>query len=501
MEPLPRQTVLVVGLGKSGLSACRFLRQRGCQVRATDESRTPALDAVATTLAACGIAVELGGHTEAFCQGSRYVVVSPGVPPTALPLQWAAREQIPVLSELELGARFCRGRIVAVSGSNGKSTVTAWVGMMLELAERPVVVAGNIGWPLTGQLARIHPRTTVVVEVSSFQLEHVARFHPSVACLLNVTPNHLDRHSDFAAYVAAKRRFLTQQRTMDWAILNADDPVCQELRSSVKGRLLEWSRHRPVRGAYVAGDELVLMLRARRYQIARVDQLQVPGAHNVSNALAAIALGGVLGVEPETLGRAVRQFSGLPHRLERVATWHDVTFVNDSKSTTVEAGLRALEACPGHAVLIAGGRDKGSDFSKLVDTARQRVRAAVLIGTDGPRIARVLAPEIPTVLAQTMAEAVQTAARLARPGDWVLLSPMCTSFDWFRDFEERGQAFTQAVDALVSLERKPVATGPRPLGGLRRHDAVGTIFHREELGLSPESESPHPRAFTDDQAV
>lgn len=459
MEPLPGQTVLVVGLGKSGQAACAFLRRRGCRVRATDAATSPALATLAQGWVQEGIPVELGGHTDQFCEGSQLVVVSPGVPQTAVPLRWAARRGVPVIGELELGARFCRGRIVAVSGSNGKSTVSTLIGTMLAAAERPVVVAGNIGTPLTEQLPQIRLGTTVVLEVSSFQLEQVERFRPSIACLLNVTPNHLDRHVQWEQYVSAKRRLLTQQRPRDWAVLNADDPVCRTLRASVRGRLLEFSAQHPVRGAYLDGQDLVMMLRGRRHRVLALEDLKLPGRHNVANVLAAIVVGGVLGLEPEVMAEAIQRFAGLPHRLEAVATWQGVTFINDSKSTTVEAGLRALEACPGRAVLIAGGKDKGSDFTRLRELAAQKVRTAVLIGADGPRVAQALTGLVSTSSAATMAQAVQRAAALAQPGDWVLLSPMCTSFDMFRDFEERGEAFRAAVQALVALEGQPLATG------------------------------------------
>ena len=457
MEPLPGQTVLIVGLGKSGQAACAFLQHRGCRVRATDSATSPALAALAERWVREGIPVELGGHTEPFCEGSRLVVVSPGVPLTAIPLRWAARRGIPVIGELELGARFCRGRIVAISGSNGKSTVSTLMGTMLAAAERPVFVAGNIGTPLTEQLPQIRLGTTVVLEVSSFQLEQVEQFRPSIACLLNVTPNHLDRHVQWEQYLAAKRRLLTQQRPRDWTILNADDPGCQTLRPSVRGRLLEFSAQHPVRGAYLDGRDLVMVLRGRRHRVLALDDLKLPGRHNVANVLAAITIGGILGLEPEVMAEAIQRFPGLPHRLEAVAAWQGVTFINDSKSTTVEAGLRALEACPGRAVLIAGGKDKGSDFTRLREVAAQKVRAAVLIGTDGPRVAQGLAGLVPTSFAATMAQAVQRAASLAQPGDWVLLSPMCTSFDMFRDFEERGELFRAAVQALVALEGQPLA--------------------------------------------
>ncbi|OGX40152.1 MAG: UDP-N-acetylmuramoylalanine--D-glutamate ligase [Omnitrophica WOR_2 bacterium RIFCSPHIGHO2_02_FULL_68_15] len=452
----PGHTVLVVGLGKSGQSACAFLQHRGCRVRATESARTPALEALAQSLTAGGATVELGGHTEALCDGSRLVVVSPGVPPTALPLQWARRRGVPVIGELELGARFCAGRLVAITGSNGKSTVTTLVGAMLETAEQPAVVAGNIGTPLTSQLSRIQFGTTVVLEVSSFQLEHVDRFRPAIACVLNVTPNHLDRHASFEDYAAAKRRLLTQQGRFGWAVVNADDPVCQAMASAAPGRRLEFSVQRPVRGAYLADGALWLVLRARRYRVMAAEEIPLLGPHNTANALAAIAIGGLLGLDPDTMAAAIRRFRGLPHRLERVADWRGITFINDSKSTTVEAGLRALECCPGKAVLIAGGKDKGSDFTVLRRPAGRMVRAAVLIGADAPRLASALEPVVPVRRAGTLCEAVQTAVRLAQPGDWVLLSPMCTSFDMFQDFEDRGAQFTDAVRALIQLEQAAV---------------------------------------------
>lgn len=446
----------VVGLAKSGQSACEFLQGRGCRVRVTESARTPALEALAADLTARGVAVELGGHTEAFCTGSQWIVVSPGVPAGALPLPWAQAHHVPVIGELELGARFCPGRIVAVTGSNGKSTVTTLIGALLDAAQRPVVVAGNIGTPLTSCLHEISADTTVVLEVSSFQLEQVDRFRPSIACVLNVTPNHLDRHPSFEHYIAAKRRILTQQHGADWAVLNEDDAVCQTLQASVRGRALAFSLERPVRGAYLADDALWLVLRDRRYRVMGIQELPLPGAHNTANVLAALAVGGLLGLSPETMAEAIRNFRGLPHRLERVAEWQGITFINDSKSTTVEAGLRALEACPGKAVLIAGGKDKGSDFSVLSGPAAKTLRAAVLIGTDAPRLARVLEPVVPTERAGTMEEAVRAAARLAHPGDWVLLSPMCTSFDMFRDFEHRGEVFADAARALSVLEHDAV---------------------------------------------
>ncbi len=446
-RPGPGTLVTVVGLARSGIAAARWLLKLGCLVRVTEVSRDPALQSVADELAAQGAWVECGRHTPAFIRGSHLIVVSPGVPLTAPPIRWARQEGIPVVSEIELGSWYTSGRMVAVTGSNGKSTVVTLVGEILKAAGREVVIGGNIGQPLCGLLPQIQPSTVVVLEVSSFQLETSLSFHSEVAAVLNVSPNHLDRHGSLADYLKAKARLLAYQGSESWAVLNADDPTSQVLKRAVRCSLVRFSRTRSVVGACVEKGWLRLALPDLSGPICPREALFKPGGHHEENALAASCVTGLLGVPPQTMGEVLRSFKGLAHRQEVVATIRGVTFVNDSKSTTVASGLRAIQAAPGRVILIAGGRDKGSDFRSL-RSCRKKLKAAVLMGEDGPKIASHLRRHFPIRETQTLPEAVKAAFEMAQPGEWILLSPMCTSFDMFRDFEERGERFTEEVRRL-----------------------------------------------------
>ena len=446
-RPGPGTPLTVVGLARSGIAAVRWLLQLGCIVRVTEASRTPALESAAEELVAAGATVELGNHSVDFIEGSHLVVTSPGVPPSSRPFRWARARGIPVVSELELGSWYCLGTVVAVTGSNGKSTVVTLIGEILRRAGRDVVVCGNIGRPLCGLLDQIKPSTIVVVEASSFQLETSLSFHSQVACILNVSANHLDRHGTLARYRAAKARVFAFQKSTSRGVLNADDPHFRNLAPHVRGRLAWFSRNRPVSGACVEGPWLRLTLPELSGTICRRDELFKRGAHHEENALAASCIAGLLGVRPEISGQVLRVFQGLPHRQEVVGTVLGVTFVNDSKSTTVASGVKAIQAAPGRVILIAGGRDKGSDFRQL-RSLKKKLRAAVLIGEDGPKIAASLRGATTLLTAGDLREAVQTGFRMAKKGEWVLLSPMCTSFDMFRDFEERGEKFQEAVQEL-----------------------------------------------------
>ncbi|MBI3333642.1 MAG: UDP-N-acetylmuramoyl-L-alanine--D-glutamate ligase [Candidatus Omnitrophica bacterium] len=446
-RPGPGTSVTVVGLARSGAAAARWLLQLGCLVRVTEAARAPALEAQAERLTADGALVELGGHSERFVEGARLLVISPGVPLDAPPVQWAREAGIPVVGEMELGSWYCSGRIVAVTGSNGKSTVVTLVGEILKAAGKEAVVCGNIGEPLCGFLDRIRPSTIVVLEVSSFQLEASLAFHPEIGCLLNVTTNHLDRHGSFARYRAAKARLFAYQPRNDWAVLNADDAGSSSLNGEVRSRRVGFSRRGRVVGACAVDGWLTLTLPGASGPICRREALPRPGDHHEENALAAACICGLLGVDPQVSGRVLSSFPGLPHRQEVVATIRGVTFVNDSKSTTVASALSAIQAAPGPVVLIAGGRDKGSDFRQLRPWAK-KLRGAVLIGEDGPRIAAQLKGAVPHLKAPDLPSAVEAAFGMAKAGEWVLFSPMCTSFDMFRDFEERGERFSEAVHQL-----------------------------------------------------
>ncbi len=448
-RPGPGTPVTVAGMARSGVAAARWLLGLGCAVRVTEAGRSPELDRAARELEREGAGVEIGGHTRRSVEGARLLVTSPGVPAEAPPVRWARRAGIPAVGELELGSWYCPGRIIAVTGSNGKSTVVTLVGEILKAAGQEAVVCGNIGAPLCGELHRIRPGTRVVLEVSSFQLEDSLSFHPEIACILNVTDNHLDRHGSFARYLSAKARMLAFQGPRSWAVLNADDPASRGLRGKVQGRLALFGGSKEAAQARVSDGWIRVDLPEASGPVCRVDALPAQGGHHVENALAAAAIAGLAGAGPSAAGQVLRSFKGLPHRQERVGRFHGITFINDSKSTTVASGISAIRAAPGPVVLIAGGRDKGGDFSRLRPW-KAKLKAAVLIGEDGPKIASKLEGAVPLVRAPNLRRAVRAAFELARKGECVLLSPMCTSFDMFRDFEERGERFAEEVRHLAA---------------------------------------------------
>ena len=448
-RPGPGTPVTVLGLARSGAAAARYLLQLGCAVRVTERARSAAIEQAAQELETSGALVEVGSHSPEFVEGSQLLVLSPGVPMSAPPVLWARRHGIPIIGELELGSWYCTGRLVAVTGSNGKSTVVSMLGRILQAAGQEVIVCGNIGTPLCSVLDRISPSTIVVLEVSSFQLEPSLSFHTEIACVLNVTDNHLDRHGSFARYYAAKARLFAYQGPQSWGVLNADDLGSIGLSGKVLGQSALFSRRRKVRGAFVRDGALTLDLPPLSGPICKIDSLPRRGVHHEENALAAACMAGLLGVAPQKSGEVICSFEGLPHRQQWVAQLRGVTFINDSKSTTVASGIRAIQAAPGPVVLIAGGRDKGGDFRQLRPLAK-KLKAAVLIGEDGPKIAGCLKGSVPIRRAGGLEEAVLTAFRMAQTGECVLLSPMCTSFDMFRDFEHRGERFVEVVRTMVA---------------------------------------------------
>ncbi len=458
-RPGPGTSVTVVGLARSGAAAAEWLIRLGCLVRVTEASISPALEQAAQQLRASGVLVELGGHHREMIEEAHLVVTSPGVPLSAKPVRWAWKLGIPVVGELELGSWYCSGRIAAVTGSNGKSSVVTLLGEVFKKAGMDAVVCGNIGSPLTGQLGRIRPSTVVVLEVSSFQLETSLSFRPEIGCILNVTDNHFDRHGSFEEYKAAKGRIFEFQRPEDWALLNADDRGSSSFKKGARGRLAFYSREEDVMGACVEGSSLCLTLPGISGEICRRDEMALQGPHHEQNALAVSCLAGMFGVRPEVSGEVIRSFKGLPHRQQAVDVFRGITFVNDSKSTTVAAGLSAIQAARGRVILIAGGIDKGSDFRALRGL-KNKLKAAVLIGRDGPKIAAALKGTVTCLMAASLAEAVRTAFGMAKEGEWVLLSPMCTSFDMFRDFEDRGEQFEWIVrDLAGSAESLAPAEG------------------------------------------
>jgi UDP-N-acetylmuramoylalanine--D-glutamate ligase len=447
---LADRTVAVVGLARSGIAAARLIRRLGGQVLASDSAAAAALPAEVWQLERDGCRVWTGGHPREAFADADLVVVSPGVPSTLPALAAATAQGVPVIGELELGFMVMEADVIAITGTNGKTTTTTLTGELLRAQSRPTLVAGNIGTPLSEHALDVPADALVVAEVSSFQLETTARFHPRVAAVLNITPDHLDRHGSVPRYVEAKARIFANQTTADCAVLNADDPLTAGLASRAAGRVLWFSRLAPQHhGVFVREGWIVAKLNGHVEPICPVAEITLRGQHNVENVLAAAACALWTGMAPEAIRRGIASFRGVEHRIERVRDDQGVVFYNDSKGTNVDSTIKALESFTEPVILIAGGKGKGQDFVPLALAARGRVRRAILIGVDRDKLRGPLtAVGIRTEDAATMEEAVRLARAAARAGDVVLLSPACASFDMFQNFEHRGQVFKALVRAL-----------------------------------------------------
>ena len=443
--------VTVVGLARSGVAACTALAERGARVLGTDRQPRERLRGDLAGLEARGVGLATGGHRVEDFLAADLIVISPGVP-TDLDLLVQARARgIPVWAEVELASLLTRARFLGITGTNGKSTTTSLLGAMLETAGFPVVVAGNIGTALCEVVPTLGPSHWVVAELSSFQLETIVTFRPRVAVLLNLAPDHLDRYATVADYYAAKVRIFMNQTPEDVAVLNADDPPTLEWARGIRSQPRLFSRLRTVGdGAFVRDGRLVVRRDGRTEAACGVSEIRIQGLHNLENGLAAAAAAAAIGVPAAAIGDALRRFPGLPHRLELVAESGGVRYVNDSKGTNVGAVVKSLESYAGEVILIVGGKDKGGDFAPLRPLVAARVKTLLLLGQARDAIRTQLAGACPMEEAPTLDAAVRRAAAIAAPGDTVLLSPACASFDMFRDFEHRGEVFRQAVRDLLT---------------------------------------------------
>lgn len=450
---LNNKRVLVVGLGKSGIASALFLKAHGARVTVSDTKSGDELRNEIPTLLDHGITVETGGHGERTFRGQDLIVVSPGVPVDAPLLAQARAMGEAVIGEIELAAQFLPGPIVAITGSNGKTTTTTLTGEILTAGGIPTLVGGNIGTPAISLADRATRETAIVLEVSSFQLETIQMFRPKVAVVLNVTPDHLDRHRTFEDYVDAKARIFENQGSDDFAVLNEDDPTCVAMAGRTRAQGFWFSRQKEVKqGAWVREgnilfrDEAGAQGKAQR-EIMLVSEIPLKGAHNLENVLAAMCTGMLMGCAPEKIRQAVRDFKAVEHRLEFVATIRGVDYYNDSKATNVDATIKALESFPANIHLILGGKDKGSDYTVLNDLLRQRVKRVYTIGAAAEKIeSQIKGTEI--VHAETLENALHKAHAVAEPGDVVLLAPACASFDQFKNYEQRGQVFKEIVRGL-----------------------------------------------------
>jgi UDP-N-acetylmuramoylalanine--D-glutamate ligase len=451
---LKNKRVLVVGLGKSGKSAALFLRDCGARVTVSDVRSAEALAGEIPALLDAGIMVETGGHGLLTFRRQDLIVVSPGVPCDTPELKQVRAFGLPIIGELELASRFLQGQIVAITGSNGKTTTTALLGKIFADAGGPTLVGGNIGTPVIDLIAQSTPQTTSVLEVSSFQLETVEQFRPHIAVVLNITQDHLDRHGTFENYAAMKARITAQQTAEDFFVLNAEDKPTQMLAAKTKAQVFWFSGRRAIKqGAFVHGESIVFLPRegAKPEPVMPLAEIPLKGAHNVENVLAAVCAARLGGVSAESIRASVAGFKAVEHRLEFVATLRGVSFFNDSKATNVDATKKALEAFPGGVHLILGGKDKNSDYTELADLLRARVKTVYTIGSAAEKIERHLAGVVKIVSAGTLDSAVRQAAQLAVAGDVVLLAPACASFDQFTSYEHRGRVFKDLVKQLLAV--------------------------------------------------
>jgi UDP-N-acetylmuramoylalanine--D-glutamate ligase len=446
---LKNKRVLVVGLARTGIATAFFCARRGAAVTATDSRSEGEIgEEFVAKLRAANVSLELGGHQEQTFLRQDLIIPSPGVPADAPLLQAARAKGVTIWSEIELAYRFRQGKLIGITGSNGKTTTTSLVEHILRVASFPTILAGNIGTPLISCVERMTHETVTVVELSSFQLELIQEFRTDISVFLNLTPDHLDRHHTMELYSQAKARIFENQREEDFAILNADDPGTTAL-APARPHVYWFSRkQRAAQGAFLRGDDIVYRSDGKEEVVLRRREVPLPGAHNLENALAAIAAARIAGASAKAVAEGVRSFAGVEHRLEFVSEINGIRYYNDSKATNVDATLKALDAFPGRILIILGGKDKGSDYTLLQAPLREKAILALLIGAAADKIESQITGSVAIERAGTLECALEIASQAARAGDVVLLAPACASFDQFENYEHRGRVFKALVHEL-----------------------------------------------------
>jgi UDP-N-acetylmuramoylalanine--D-glutamate ligase len=465
MLELRGKKILVIGLARTGVAVSLFCRKRGALVTAVDTRGESELAEPAAKLRAENISLELGGYAPEILASQELVIPSPGVPADSEILKAARAQNIPVRSEIEIADRFLNGRLIGITGSNGKTTTTSLIEHILRNSGFNTLLAGNIGTPLIDVVEKTTDQTVTVAELSSFQLELIETFRPNISVFLNLTPDHLDRHGSMEAYGAAKARIFENQTARDFAILNADDSASTPY-APTKPKVFWFSRkQRVAQGAFLRGEEIVFRRDGEEHPVLKQSEIPLPGAHNLENVLAAVVATSLAGAQPAQIANAIRSFAGVEHRLEFVAEHKGVRFYNDSKATNVDATLKALNAFPGNILIILGGKDKGSDFTVLQTSLREKSILALLIGAAAQKIESQIAGSVAIERAGTLERAVEIASRSAHAGDIVLLAPACASFDQFENYEHRGRVFKRLVQELTNhpahTALNPVATGKK----------------------------------------
>ena len=446
---LSGKSVLVFGAGVSGFSAAKTLLEQQAMVTLADGKERGDLKHAEGLAELVGkVELALGRQDEALLAGKDLLILSPGISINHVLPQAALRLQIPVWGEVELAGRLCKAPIAAVTGTNGKTTTTTLLGEMMKAKYAEVVIGGNIGVGLAQAVSQVSSQGYVVAEISSFQLEAAGTFQPHIAVILNLTPDHIDRHGSFAGYGAVKEQIFANQQPQDYLVLNHDDENVRDMANRCRSQAFFFSRRAELEsGAFVSDGSICLRWQGKSALVCRVDEMKLFGGHNVENALAACAAAFLAGVDPEQMAKVLRDFTGVEHRIEPVATLEGVRWYNDSKATNPESSIKALEAFDGHVVLIAGGRDKNTDLSEFADLIKAKADLLILIGEAAERFelaARAAGVE-KIVRSASLADAVETARRLAKSPQVVLLSPACASYDMFDNYEQRGEIFKQLV--------------------------------------------------------
>lgn len=449
VHQLEHSRVAVLGAARSGIGVAKLLRSKGAQVMVSDQRTSDQLREAQAELANTGVTLETSGHSDRVFDAS-LIVLSPGVPSDAPVVLEAVHRKVPIVSELEVASWFCKAPMVAVTGSNGKTTTTTLIGRILGDAKKKHVVAGNIGTAFSSVVLGMAEEEIAVLEVSSFQLDHSESFRPKISVLLNITEDHMDRYQhSMEQYAASKARIFKNQKADDTLIYCADDPWTTKIVSQARCRKLPFSYTRSLNeGSWIQNGVMVLQVNDQRHEVLPLDQMTIPGVHNAYNAMAAVLTGFLLGVSAASMRATLRNFKGVEHRLELVRDLNGVLYYNDSKATNVDSVRYALQAFTNPIILLLGGRDKGNDYTAITPLVQDRVKAIIALGESAQKVETAFRDVVPVSRANSMEEAVASAFRLARTGDLVLLSPACASFDWFSNYEHRGRVFKELVNRL-----------------------------------------------------
>ena len=451
----------MIGLGKSGFAAAKFLHGLGAKVRATDSSEKKEVLENADFLKSLGLTVETGRHTAPFMKGADLMVTSPGVSPKSKPLQFAKKAKIPVISEIELASYHCRGLQVAVTGSNGKTTTSHLIYRIFQEFKPKSVLCGNVGFSFLDAIPSTDNQTLVVIELSSFQLEESPAFRPKIAVVLNISPNHLDRHGSMKNYIEAKERIFKNQTRIDTLVLNYDDSVVRNMAAKARSTVVYFSKHEIPEGIFARGAKIIVKKGDCEKVFLDRSRFKLKGDHNLENILAAVSVASILKVPSKKAQKVLDSFETLEHRIEPAGTVNGVHFINDSKSTTIESAKAAILATPRPLILIAGGRDKGAPFERIESLLDKQVKYVVLYGEAREKIASSWRNFDRMGLEKDFRNAVKRAFNRAERGDSILLSPMCTSFDQFSCFEERGEVFKQVIEELRLVHRNSAGSDPQ----------------------------------------